>query len=786
MKLSRKFLSDYIDIDVDNKELAEAMTHIGNEYEEEGKIVNATNLVIGLVTECIPHPDSDHLHVCKVNIGEEELQIVCGAPNVRENLKVIVALPGAKLPDGDIKKGVIRGVESNGMLCSLKELGIDSKFLEEKDINGIHELDDDAVVGNDPIKYLELDDSYIDFELTSNRGDLLSVIGMSYEIGAIYNKKPKDINIKYDEIKENIKDEFNIKVSTDNCSLFLAKKVVDVEIKPSPLWMQRRLMSSGIRSINNVVDISNYVMLETGQPLHFYDANKLGNTLEVRMAKENEKLTTLDNIERTLSDTDIVIANDKEAVGLAGVMGGSTTEVDDDTKNIIIEAAIFDNIKVRKTSKKILRSEASNRFEKGLDPNNTYLAIERAVTLLQELANAKIESGLLEYNNTKQEEKYIDITFDKINKVLGVEIPHDEVIDILNRLAFKTEVNNDLIHVLVPSRRLDVNIKEDIIEEVGRIYGLDKIPSKMPNLEIKPGHLNRNIRDLKNKLTFLGLNETISYALIKEEEVKKYTADNFQYIKVNDPMSEDRAVLRYSLIYSLKEIYEYNKARNLKDICIYEIGKGFYKENNEYKEDNKLAVLMTGKYYEGLNTQDVDFYMIKGVLEEVLAYLGYENRYYLKIEDLPKELHQGSSASIYIQNEKIGIIGKLHPSVTKDNIFVLEINLDKLFNNKTGKIKAKEISKFPSIIKDLAFVVDKKMQSETIINEIKKAGGRLLTNISLFDIYEGENIDKDSKSMAYSLTFSDPAKTLSDEEVNLLFNKIIDEVTKKLNIKLRG
>ena len=397
MKLSRKFISDYIDLDenLTIKEIAEDMTRVGNEYDEAAPLVNCTNLTIGKVISCIDHPDSDHLHVCKVDIGTEVLNIVCGAPNVREGIKVILALPGAKLPGGEIKKGVIRGQESNGMICSIAELGLDKKFLSEKDIEGIHELDDNAPLGEDPIKYLELDDEVIDFELTSNRGDELSMLGLAYELGAIYDKKVKDIDLSYNTIEESIKDDFNIDIQTDNCSIFLAANVKDLEIKESPLFIKNRLIACGIRPINNVVDISNYVMLETGQPLHFYDVSSLGNKLIVRMANDNEKVTTLDGVERELDSNDIVIANEKEPVGLAGVMGGLNTEVEATTKDIIIEAAIFDASSIRKTSKKVLRSEASNRFEKGLDPNRTYMAINRALHLLEKYANAKVLKDLV-------------------------------------------------------------------------------------------------------------------------------------------------------------------------------------------------------------------------------------------------------------------------------------------------------------------------------------------------------------------------------------------------------
>ncbi|MCI5967253.1 MAG: phenylalanine--tRNA ligase subunit beta [Tenericutes bacterium] len=787
MKLSRKFVSDYIDID-DNitiKELAEDMTGIGNEYDSCGKLIPATNLVIGEVIECVNHPDSDHLHVCKVNVGNEVLQIVCGAPNVRTGLKVIVALDGANLPGGVIKKGIIRGQESNGMLCAMSELGLEHKFLTDKDIKGIHELPSDAKVGDDPIKYLQLDDEVIDFELTSNRGDLLSILGMAYEIGALYNKKVKDIDLTFKENNEDINNSFMVDVKTDNCPLFLAKKVKNVTIKESPDFIKNRLIASGIRPINNVVDISNYVMLETGQPLHYYDSNRLGDTLVVRMADEGEKLTTLDNIERALSNNDIVIANNYEAVGLAGVMGGLTTEIEEDTKDIIIESAIFDKTLVRKTSKKILRSEASNRFEKGLDPKRTYMAMMRSCHLLEKYADAEIVGGMVEYNTLDMDDEVVPITVNKINQVLGTELEEDTILDIFTRLGFTYEKTNENILVTVPTRRCDISITEDLIEEVGRIYGIDNIQGRVMTLPVKPGNVNKNNRIIRNKLASLGLNETLSYALIPYSEVKKYTLDEFEIVKLLDPMSEDRNSLRYSLIPSLMSIYEYNKARGNKDICIYEIGKGFSKINGEYHEESKLAILMTGLYNLGMKPKKVNFYTIKGIMEELLDYLGYSNRYSLKVEDIPNELHPGQSASIILNNVKIGIIGKVHPSVTKDDIYVLEINLDKMFTFRVKQMQYKEISKFPGVKKDLAFVVDKKITAQEVMAAIKKAGGRLVTDIKVFDVYEGENVETGKKSLAFSLTFEDATKTLNDEEVMTVFNRIIEEVENKLKVKVR-
>ena len=788
MLLSKKFVSDYIDLpeELTIEKIAEDMTSVGNEYDFAGKLINCTNLTIGKVIECIDHPDSDHLHICKVDIGTEILNIVCGAPNVRTGIKVIVALPGAKLPGGEIKKGMIRGVESNGMLCSIKELGLDNKFLEPRDIEGIHELEETAEIGSDPIKFLELDDEVIDFELTSNRGDLLSVLGLSYELGAIYKKDIKPIDLTYTENNENIKDQFNIKIETTDCPLFLAKKVKNVTIKESPKFIKNRLIACGIRPINNVVDISNYVMLETGQPLHYYDSDRLGDTLIVRNAENNELLTTLDNVERTLTEEDIVIANNDGPVGLAGVMGGLSTEVENDTKNIIIEAAIFNSTKVRLTSKKILRSESSNRFEKGLDPNRTYMAIERSCALLEKYADAEIVGGLIVHDNVDKQEKTIDIRFEKINKVLGINVPKEEVISIFKSLKFTVEEQNDLLKVTVPTRRLDIKIEEDLIEEVGRIYGMDKIEGKLPVLPMKLGKFDKTKRAIKNKLVDLGLNETLTYSLIPQSEVHKFTTDEFVEIMIADPMSEDRNTLRYSLLHSLNEVYNYNSARNNTDISIFEIGKTFYKENNEYKENTKLAILLSGNYYLDIKKTKVDFYILKGIVEELLDFLGFQGRYSFTLGNIPKELHPGQSALINIQGQNIGIIGKLHPNITKKDIYVFEIDYDKLLSLHPSKMTYKDIPKFPSIIKDVAFSIDKSIYSENIEKVIKKAGGRLLTNIEVFDVYIGENIDTNEKSIAYKLTFQDPSKTLTDDEVMDVFNKIIKDVETKCNAKLRN
>lgn len=787
MILSMNFLKDYVDIDDKLENIAENMTRVGNEYDEAVKLVPATKLIIGEVIECTEHPDSDHLHCCKVNIGNEVLNIVCGAPNVKEGIKVIVAQNGAELPGGTIKKGNIRGQESNGMICALYEIGIDKKYLSEEDKNGIHILPIDAPIGKDPIEYLELNDEIIDFELTANRGDLLSILGMAYEVGAIYDKKVKEVDLSHNESGEDLNKSFEVRVNTENCKLFLARKALNVTIKDSPTFIKNRLIASGIRPINNVVDISNYVMLELGQPLHFYDADKLGNIIETRMAKKDEKITTLDEIERTLEETDIVISDGKKAIGLAGVMGGLETEIEESTKNVLIEAAIFDSVMVRKTSKKIVRSEASNRFEKGLDPERTYMAMERAVKLLEEYADSEIQTGTVVYDKTEKNEKNIDIKVKDINDLLGTNISKEDILDVFRRLDFKYSVNGDIITVTVPSRRLDISIKEDLIEEVGRIYGVDNIEGKLPVVPMKIGYVDKTERRIRDKMISLGLNETLSYVLINDKDVHKYVSDDFEELRLLDPMTEERNVLRYSLIPSLYKIYEYNKSHLVKDVSIFEIGKGFWKKKEEYGEDLKLCSLMSGEYYLGLgnNKKSVDFYIIKGVAEEILDFLGYGNRYSFVMpkEKIP-EFHPGQVAEINVNNDIVGLIGRIHPEISKEPVFVMEINLDKLLAKKVSKMKFKEISIYPTIKVDIAVILDKSITADEISKVIKKAGGSLLENQEMFDVYTNPVLG-DKKSVAYSLTFGSNNKTLTDEEINPVVDKIVEALEKNFKAELR-
>lgn len=786
--ISLNWIKNYIDLDgIDLIKLADEITKTGVNIE---KVItnHIDNLVIGEVVECTMHPDSDHLHVCKVNIGSEIIQIVCGASNVKENIKVIVALPGAHLPnDFVIKAGKIRGVESNGMICALFELGLEEKT-EETYNKGIEILKNDAIIGKDPIEYLGLDDTLYELDIHKIRNnDCYYHIGFAYIIAAILNKKIKLPDLSYTEIEDDINNHFKLTVDTDMCPYYLGKMVTNVEIKESPEFIKKALKSAGMRSINNVVDISNYVMLEYGQPMHFFDKDKLGDEILVRNALDDEKITTLDNKERILNSGDIVITDTVKPVCIAGVMGGLNTEVDSSTKSIFIESAIFNGPSIRTTSNRLnLKSEASIRYGKGLNYEYTIDAINRACSLLEKYANAKVLKGIVCHDKLNKEPKILTFKSDEINKMLGITISSDEIARELERLDFKYERNDDSFTVTIPNRRLDVepNIN-DIAEEIGKLYGYHNLKSTLPNVEIKKGEYVGDVKYRKlisKRLRTLGLNECKTYTLTSPDMAKIFKYDNKEQITLPNPMSIDKSVIRTSIIPSLLNIYEYNKARKVKDILLYEISKTYDKN---YNEDTKVAILMSGSYITNSwkGKEQVDFYLIKGILENLLDYLGFKNRYTYNVTNLD-EMHPGMSAEILLDREQIGIIGRIHPKISKDEIYVIELSMTKLYDKKVKPIKYKEANKYPEIKKDLAFIMNKDIKSEEVEKTIKKSGGRLLENIEVFDVYT-KDIVENEKSIAYSLTFSDSTRTLSEEEVMEKFNNIINEVEKQ-GIKLRN
>ena len=793
MAISLNWVNDYIDIkDVDLVQLANKITKAGINIEKvsSNKI---DNLVVGKVLECVDHPDSDHLHVCKVDIGDTVTQIVCGASNVRSGIKVIVALPGAILPgDFEIKQSKIRGVESNGMICVLFELGLEEKT-EENYNKGITELDDDAPIGENAFVYLDMGDTTYELDLNPNRTDCNNHLCFAYEVAAVLKRKVNMPDVSFNTIEEKVEDLVSLDVQTDNCSMYNLMIAKDVKIKESPEFIKRRLEVAGIRSINNVVDISNYVMLEYGQPLHFFDKDIVGDKIVVRMAKDNEKIVTLDEQERDLITDDIVITDGEKALCVAGVMGGLNSGINENTKNILIESAMFNSYNVRYTSIRLgLRSEASLRFEKPLNYEYCELAIKRACHLLEKYADAKIVSGVITHDKTDKSERKINVSLKEINSILGMELSKEDVLDTLDSLGFGYTENNNNYEVIVPNRRQDIVLqKEDIIEEVGRIYGYDNIVPTLPRVNIKKGEYSESAKFRKivsKRMRSLGFNELRTYTLVSAEDSNKYNYNFGEFVSLNRPMLKERAVVRQSLLNSLVEVVNYNIKNKNKDLMMYEIANT-YSGSDEYIEDTKLAFVMTGKYLSNTwnnNCYDIDFYFIKGVVENLLNYLGLDNRYTLSLSDkLPSEIHPKINSEIVVGGKSVGYFGKLHPSVTKEDIFVCEISLTKLSMNKTGDVKFKELNKYPKIEKDLAFIVNDSVDSYDLVKEIKKSGGRLLTDVKVFDIYKGEKLDSDKKSIAYNLTFEDNTRTLTEDEVMKVFSTIIRNVETKFNAVLR-
>ena len=782
------WVKDYIDIsDQDLKELARKITESGINIE---KVItnHIDNLVIGEVVSCENHPDSDHLHVCMVNVGSEELQIVCGAPNVRKGLKVIVALVGAVLPgDFEIKKSKIRGVESNGMICALYELGFEEKT-DETYAKGIEELGEDAPVGGDPLKYLGLDDTLYELDIHKHRNnDCYYHIGFAYEIGAILNRKVTLPESKYEEINESINDKFSLDVETEKCPYYTARMVKNVKVGESPEFIKKRLKSAGMRSINNVVDISNYVMLEFGQPLHFFDKNKLGNKVLVRDAKEGEEVVTLDGENRVLKSSDIVITDGVKPVCIAGVMGGENTEVDDNTTEILIEAAIFDPVSIRYTASRLdLKSEASIRYGKGLSFEYTNLAMDRALSLLQEYAGAEVLKGKVIHDKVDKTPQIVEFYSEDVNKMLGITISEEDMKVELGRLDFPYEIKDGKFIVTIPKRRLDIDPNvNDIAEEIGRLYGYQNLVSTLPSVTVRRGGYVGDVKyrkEISKRLRRLGLNETKTYTLTSPDMAKLFDYDKKEKVVLPNPMSVDKSVVRTSIIPSLLNVYDYNKKRKVKDVFIYEIAKTYDKS---YTEESKISGLLCGNYMSNgwSNNTKVDFYIVKGIVENILDYMGFKNRYSFEISDC-SDLHPGISANILLDRKKIGILGRVHPKLLKDEVYVFELSLQALMS-KIKPIKYKEAPKYPVIEKDLAFILDKNITSGEVFETIKRAGGRLLTNIKVFDVYTGENISSDKKSIAYSLTFMDPNRTLEEKEVMELFNRIIEKVTSEFKCELR-
>ncbi len=796
MLVSLNWLKDYVDIsNIDANELAEKITRAGIEVEGVEGLASATNVVVGHVTSKENHPNSDKLSLCQVNVGDETLQIVCGAPNVDANQKVLVAKNGAVLPgDFKIKPTKIRDVESNGMICSLQELGIESKYVHEDFKDGIFVLGADAPVGVDGLEYLEYNDTILELGLTPNRADAMNMLGVAYEVAAILSQDIKLPEFELVESDRLTSEEISVTVETELAPIYLARVVKGVTIKPSPQFMQARLIAAGIRPINNIVDIGNYVMLEYGQPLHAFDQDKLGNEILVRQAHESEEVTTLDGVKRTLKKDHIVITDGKKPMVIAGVMGASDPEVDATTQNVVIESAVFDSQAIRMAMKDLqLRSDSGARFEKGIDPNRTAQAVDRAAYLMKKYAGGEILKGVVTYDTLEKNDSVVEVSRNRINTVLGMDISNEAILDCFNRLGFETVEKNEVYTVTAPTRRMDIEIAEDLIEEVGRIYGYDNLHAKLPSSKVKQGRYSKsyaNRKFMRNTLTKLGLHQTITYSLVPAHYLTKYTLDKVEPIQLMSPMSEDKSTLRYSIVPSLVDVVEYNTKRKNQDVRVFEIGATYYQTEKGPAESIKLAAALTGTVTASLwqgNTTKVDFYYAKGIVETLLNQLGLNGRYSFKVpNEIPSEFHPTRTAGVYVGRDLVGYVGQVNPQEFKVETYVFELDVNMLLNQKVRIIKYKELNKYPSIKKDLAFVVKRDIISEEIARLISKTGGHDLVNVEVFDVYEGEHVANDEKSIAYNLTFENKNKTLTDDEVMSSVEKIIEQVEKKFDAKLRA
>ncbi|HDK3334964.1 TPA: phenylalanine--tRNA ligase subunit beta [Staphylococcus aureus] len=782
MLISNEWLKEYVTIDDSVSNLAERITRTGIEVDD---LIDYTkdikNLVVSFVKSKEKHPDADKLNVCQVDIGEDEpVQIVCGAPNVDAGQYVIVAKVGGRLPGGiKIKRAKLRGERSEGMICSLQEIGISSNYIPKSFESGIYVFSEAQVPGTDALQALYLDDQVMEFDLTPNRADALSMIGTAYEVAALYNTKMTKPETTSNELDLSANDELTVTIENeDKVPYYSARVVHDVTIEPSPIWMQARLIKAGIRPINNVVDISNYVLLEYGQPLHMFDQDAIGSQqIVVRQANEGEKMTTLDDTERELLTSDIVITNGQTPIALAGVMGGDFSEVKEQTSNIVIEGAIFDPVSIRHTSRRLnLRSESSSRFEKGIATEFVDEAVDRACYLLQTYANGKVLKDRVSSGELGAFITPIDITADKINRTIGFDLSQNDIVTIFNQLGFDTEINDDVITVLVPSRRKDITIKEDLIEEVARIYGYDDIPSTLPVFDkVTSGQLTDRqykTRMVKEVLEGAGLDQAITYSLVSKEDATAFSMQQRQTIDLLMPMSEAHASLRQSLLPHLIEAASYNVARKNKDVKLFEIGNVFFANGEGELPDQVeyLSGILTGDYvvnqWQG-KKETVDFYLAKGVVDRVSEKLNLEFSY--RRADIDG-LHPGRTAEILLENKVVGFIGELHPILAADNdlkrTYVFELNFDALMAVSVGYINYQPIPRFPGMSRDIALEVDQNIPAADLLSTIHAHGGNILKDTLVFDVYQGEHLEKGKKSIAIRLNYLDTEETLTDERVS--------------------
>ena len=791
MKVPFNWLKDYVDVNIDAKELGDRLTLSGSALEEvitQGDVIK--NIVTGKIVEITQHPDADKLKVCQVDIGTETIQIVTAATNMKEQDIVPVALHKSILADGtEIKKGKLRGVVSNGMFCSEEELGIAG----DEPIHGLMILPADAPLGMDIKEYLNLNKSILDFDITSNRPDCLSMVGMARETAATLGTSYKMPNLNYEvKTSENINDKIKVEVRDSLCRRYMARGVKNVKIMPSPGWMQERLLEAGVRPINNIVDITNFVMLEIGEPMHAFDAREIkSGKIVVERAKDDEIFVTLDEIERKLDSSFLCIKDDETSIGLAGIMGGLNSEIQEDTTEVIFEAANFDGTNIRVNSKKLnLRSESSARFEKDIDPNLAEIAINRACALVCELGCGEIMEGTIDIYNSKKEEGHITVDSKWINKFLGTEISKEDMKKYLDLLELKTEINEDNLDITIPTFRIDIGIKEDIAEEVARIYGYDKIPTTIYSASTgrEPKYKNQILRDLiVDVMVSSGLNQSISYSFISPKVFDKINlpqdSELRNVIKIKNPLGEDYSVMRTTTIHSMMESLGRNYSRNNAYARLFEIGKVYIPNEDETVIPTENNILTIGMY------GNCDYLDLKGVVENALEKLGLSKVKFTRESDNPS-YHPGKTAALMRGNKKVGVLGEVHPDVSEnygvdENCYLAELNLDLLFEYAKTDKKYKALPKFPAVTRDIALLVDDEILVQEIEDTIRRAGGNLVEKVELFDIYKGAQIPEGKKSIAYAIAYRDEKKTLTDNDVNKVHDKILRSLEHKLGATLR-
>lgn len=791
MLLPIKWLKDYVDFDFDVKKLADGLSNSGSHVESV--IIPSEGLdkiVVGKIEKIEKHPDADKLVVCSVNVGDEVLQIVTGAPNVFEGAIVPVALHGSTVAGGvKIKKGKLRGVESNGMLCSLEELGFDNSVIPKEARNGIFIFPEGTEIGKSALETLFMDKDVLELEITPNRPDCLSIMGMAVETAASFDLKTKHNEIKIENEVDDFADHFDdIVIETENCNRYYSKILKNIKIGPSPLWLQAYLMQAGVRPISNIVDLTNFVMLEYGQPLHAFDLDSLKNKkIVVRMAKDGEETVTLDGETRKLTSDDILITDGSEIIGLAGIMGGLDSEITEKTVNVLLEGANFNKENIRKTSRRLnLRSEASSRFEKGIDPNLAKTAVDRVCQLAEMLDIAEVVGGSKDVGDFDKAPKEIKLRLEKVNDLIGVDFTIDEVANILNRLEIETDVKGDYLLAKIPSVRLDLGIEEDLIEEVARIYGYDNVEPKKLRGTLTVGRKPRfrNVEDrIKNLLIGLGYSEFMTYSFVSPSSYEKanYKEDEKNIIRILNPLGEDYSIMRTTIVPSMIDALAKNYVRGNENVGGFEIGNTFFPTDGELPAE-KLKLTM-GFYDLG------DFYYLKESIEKLLWYLGIED-----LEVRRKEvsfLHPGRSAEFILKGESLGVFGEVHPKVLenyglKKRTYVAELDFDKIVENTIGNYTYKELPKYPTMKRDFAFVMDRDVDSVELEKISKKYGKELLESFKVFDIYQGENIEEGKKSVAFSLVFRAADRTLEDAEVTEICEKIVAEIESEIKAKLRS